>query len=506
MAISESYRNMEGCRTWTDLLNGCLGRRSKTEGQSVELTLQINPCGRKLMVHIEDDAAKRTKALERPQAGLPRGNPPSGNASLDILEQPQRRRPSRDLVSNTETAAPVDNQVYNNAWHEMLDSLHNALRHTRYSVSGRMAMSVWGCSRGARDSLSVICPVESKEAVKIWAVSTSGRFAMTDAEPDILTFQSQASSQPRLWRIRIRWLPEQMFEAMPKVEKGLTYKENLFTGEYRTAHVNVVTLPALIDNSASAWADNLAKGISQARLEALTRDVLSILDRVIDLNFQEQGSGPLGAAESRHVLDRAFWVPFTRRYPPAAAMFALCGLGLPSCYMQPQPDTNPGKVYPEGQPRSATRTSTKDAGRSLTARKPVPPRHGQTAIPPEDPIAKPELPVQKASSKDLFSSTRLTEAGEAQVEKGCGESEIDGQLVGQSHRGARKLEGRERGRKRKRRVRWVDKDDRGKERKGSKNQENPQRGQFSVRRLLKSEERMPLPRNLFNLSKFLQRK
>lgn len=466
---------MEGCGTWTDLLKGCLGRRSKTEGQSVELTPQINPCGKELMVRIEEDAAKRTIAVERLQAGLPQGNSPSCSASLDIPGQPQRRRPSPDLVYNTETAAPVDNQVYNNAWHEMLDSLHNALKHTRYSVSGRMAMSVWGCSRGARDALSVICPVESKEAVKIWAVSTSGRFAMTDAEPDILTFQSQASSQPRLWRIRIRWLPEQMFEAMPKVEKSLTYNENLHTGEYRTAHVNVLTLPALLDNSASAWADHLAKGISQVRLEALTRDVLSILDRVMELNFQEEGSGPLGAAESRHVLDRAFWVPFTRRYPPAAAMFAQCGLGLPSCYTQSQPDTNLGMVYPEVQPRSATRTSTKDAGRSLMARKPVPERYGQTAIPADDPIATPELPVQKASSKDLFSSTRLTEAGEAQVEKGCGESEVEGQLEDQSHRGARKLEGRERGRKRKRRVRLVDNDERGKERKGSKSRRTRRR-------------------------------
>lgn len=464
---------MEGCGTWTNLLNGCLGRRHKTEDQSVELTPQINLYG-ELMDRIEEDAAKRTKAVGRLQAGLPKGNNPStGRAPLDHPEQP-RRRPSQDLVNNIETTTPVENREYDNSWHEMLNSLHNALEHTRYSVSGRMAMSIWGCSRGARDALSVICPVESKEAVKIWAVSTGGRFAMTDAEPDTLTFQSQgsSSSHPRPWRIRIRWLPEQMFEAMPKVEKRLTYNGNPSTGKYRTAYVNVLTLPALLDNSASAWVDNLAKGISQERLEAVARDILSILDRVMELNFQGEGSGPLGAAESRHVLDKAFWVPFTQRHPPAPARFAQCGLGLPSCYTKSQPGPSGGMVYPEDPPLEAPANEAKHAGRSLMARKPVPERRSQTGTPGRAPIAKPEQPIRKPSSKDLFISTGRNEAGEVQVERLRREMEdarqLGEQLGEQLHRETRKMEEREK-----------DKGEEEKERKGSKSRRTRPRRSIS---------------------------
>ncbi|KUI70830.1 hypothetical protein VM1G_06459 [Cytospora mali] len=268
--------------------------------------------------------------------------------------------------------APVHNREHDNAWHEMLDSLHSALRHTRYSVSGRMAMSIWRCSRGARDSLSIICPVESKEAVKIWAVSTGGRFSMTDAEPDILTFQAQGGdasslhSQPRLWRIRMRWLPERVFDSMTKIETRLTCNGKPCTSEYRTTYVNVLTLPALLENSASAWVDHLAKGVSHERLDVVARDILSILDRIMELNFKEVGSGPLSASESRHVLDKAFWIPFMQRYPLALAKFAQCGLGLPSyTRFQPGPngdmlysgDTKAGQVKREHQAREHPRQS-----------------------------------------------------------------------------------------------------------------------------------------------------
>ncbi|KUI59680.1 hypothetical protein VP1G_06898 [Cytospora mali] len=191
--------------------------------------------------------------------------------------------------------APVYNREYNNAWHEMIDSLHNALKHTRYSVSGRMAMSIWRCSRGACDSLSITCPVESKEAVKIWATHGGDT--------------SSLYSQPRLWRRRIRWLPERVFDAMPKIEMRLAYDEDIYIGVYRTAYVNVLTLPALLENSASAWVDNRAKGSSQERLDVVARDILSILDHIMELNFEEVGYGPLSATESRHVLDKAFWIP-----------------------------------------------------------------------------------------------------------------------------------------------------------------------------------------------------
>lgn len=452
---------MEGCGTWTDLFNGCLGRRHETEGQSVVLTPHMTPYGRILMDRLEEDAGKRVHAGGKSQDGLP-------GRELTKVPLDNSRRPSQDLgeLANNENKVPVDDREYDDAWHEMLDSLHNALKHTRYSVSGRMAMSVWGCSRGARDALSVICPVESKDAVKIWAVSTGGRFTMTDAEPDILIFRSQGSSssrhhgEPRLWRIRIRWFPERMFEAMPKVEKRLTYHENPYTGEYRIAHVNVLTLPALLDNSASAWVDNLAKVTSQEQLDAVAQDVVSILDRIMELNFQEEGSGPLSAAESRHVLDKAFWIPFTHRYSLVQAKFAQCGLGLPS-YTRNQPSPHDGMVYPEDLPHSSPAASTKDNGRSLMARnlrKPVPRCRIETET-TETPAAVPESPVWRPSFRGLFSITAGEEAKEAQRERKHQERDDTRQLEEQDQPGALEMEGRDKGRKGERRVRWEDKEE-----------------------------------------------
>lgn len=118
----------------------------------------------------------------------------------------------------------------------MLESLHNALQHTRYPVSGRMATTVWGCNRGARDALSVICPVDSKGAVMLWSASTAGRSATSGAEPDNLSSQAQGNSRsrscrsshggPHTWRVRLRWVPERVFAEMPRVEKILAYDED----------------------------------------------------------------------------------------------------------------------------------------------------------------------------------------------------------------------------------------------------------------------------------------
>lgn len=118
----------------------------------------------------------------------------------------------------------------------MLESLHNALQHARYPVSGRMATTVWGCNRGARDALSVICPVDPMGAVMLWAASTAGRSATSGAEPDILTSQAQGSSRsrscrsshggPHTWRARLRWVPERVFAEMPRVGKILAYDED----------------------------------------------------------------------------------------------------------------------------------------------------------------------------------------------------------------------------------------------------------------------------------------
>ncbi|KKY33248.1 hypothetical protein UCDDA912_g06763 [Diaporthe ampelina] len=282
-----------------------------------------------------------------------------------------------------------------------------------------MGMSIWGCANGAKTGLSIVCPVESREAVKIWCISTSGRFSITEAEPDILSFQSPGSHRnpSRTWRVRIRWLREAAFEAMPKVEMALRYDDgNPYAGE-KVAEVNVLTLPALLDNCASAWVVEHARRRhnggthDSARLRGIEEDIFSILERVMDLNFSEEGAGPLTQHECRHVATATFWAPFIQKHPDSPAMFALCGLPIP----QPQPPTtttqpapDAGIAYPEdhrfSSPRPAPAVPPKDKGRDLTAnvkRKPEP-----------EPA-----PPRRVSFMDMFSSSGRMEAKAAHAER-----------------------------------------------------------------------------------------
>ncbi|KAK7738371.1 hypothetical protein SLS53_006183 [Cytospora paraplurivora] len=264
--------DMKGYGTWKNLVYNCLGRND-TKDQST------------------------WKCLGEFAAGLPSPFLVAHHpGALPKTYEKRPRRPSpipgEPAMYEKDTAPVEDERDYDNAWHEMLESLHNALKHTYYAVSGRMAMTAWGCDRRARDAMSIICPIDSKAAAMIWAVSTGGRSTITDAEPDIWTFQAQSSSsksfhgRPYIWRIGLRWVPEKVFEKMPQIGKILTYGGNPHTGEYRTACVNNLTLPAILDNCASAWADNLAKGALHERLEAVAEDIFSILDRIKGLNTQ----------------------------------------------------------------------------------------------------------------------------------------------------------------------------------------------------------------------------
>lgn len=387
-------------------------------------------------------------------------NPP-GRASLDLGKSPRASADLVDLVSSESEDVLVPHN-YDRAWYEMLSSLHGALKHTRYSVSGRMGMTVWGCANGAKTGLSIVCPIESREAVKIWCISTSGRFSITEAEPDILSFQSPGAPS-RTWRVRVRWLREAAFEAMPKVEMALRYDDgNPYAGE-QVAEVNVLTLPALLDNCASAWVVEHARvrqdGLAESsRLRGIEDDIFSILERVMDLNFSEEGAGPLTQHKCRHVARPNFWAPFTEAHPDSPAMFALCGLPIPPpVTTTTQPAPHAGMVYPEdhrfSNPRPAPAVPPKDKGRDLTAN--VKPK----------PEPKPE-PPRRVSFMGLFSSSARKEAKAAKTERERRHSEDARKLEEQVRRGARQLDDRESERRRRLREQEAG-------RKGKENETRP---------------------------------
>lgn len=426
---------MEGCpNTFVDLVDCCLGRRKKEE--PIELIPRRNTYGQKLKKNLNNkgrrDMARISQGdTSKPLPALP-VNP--GRASLDLGKAHRPSADLSDLVGSDNEDASIP---YDHAWYEMLSSLHNALKHTKYSISGRMGMSVWGCSIGAKNGLSIVCPIESRQAVKLWCISTSGRFSLTESEPEILSFQSPGG---RTWRIRIRWLHEATFEAMPKVQMALRYDDgNPYSGQ-QIAEVNVLTLPALLDNCASAWVEHIRKygDVGDRRLRGIEEDIFSILERIMDLNFTEQGSGPLTQYECRHVSRSDFWTPFTTKHMDSPAMFALCGLPIPQPPTTAQPGPNAAMAYPEdnrfSNPRPAPAVPPKDKGRDLTTnvKKPQP-----------DPETK--SPRHHASFMDLFSSAGRKEAKAAERERR--QSEDARRLEQQVRRGARRLDERERERR-----------------------------------------------------------
>ncbi|KAG8159986.1 hypothetical protein KVR01_010623 [Diaporthe batatas] len=436
----------------------CLGRRKKHQ-EPIELTPPSrNAYGQKLMQtleHRERRGGPSTTTPNKADVSKPLPVRPPGRASLDLGRPGRPSADLSDLVGSDAEDGAVPHR-YDRAWYEFLGSLHNALKHTRYSISGRMGMSVWGCSSGARSGLSVVCPAESRQAVKLWCLSSSGRFSLTDSEPDVLVFQAPGSargepSPSRTWRIRIRWLREPAFEAMPKVEMALRYDDgNPYAGE-QVAEVNVLTLPALLDNCAAAWVEHVRRhgeGADDRRIRGIEEDVFSILERVMDLGFAEQGSGPLTALECRHVVRASFWAPFTAKHADSPAMFALCGLPLPqddpTTTTTTAQQTGPGAdtSYVEdtrfSNPRPAPAVPPKDAGRDLTASARRQPAGGPA--PKSSPI--------HASFLDLFKTPsgrrEPTGTGESKQRR---HAEDARRLEEQVSRGARRLADRERERK-----------------------------------------------------------
>lgn len=438
-------RKMEGCpNRFTHLVECCLGRRKKEE--TIELIPRSNTYGQQLMNNLNNKGQRNGARLSQGDTSKPLPVNPPGRASLDLGRPNRPSADLSDLVGSDDEDASVPHK-YDRAWYEMLSSVHGALKHTRYSISGRMGMSVWGCSNGATSGLSVVCPAESREAVRIWCISTSGRFSITESEPDILSFQSPGTPQSpsRTWRIRVRWLREATFEAMPKVEMALRYDDgNPYAGE-QVALVNVLSLPALLDNCAGAWAEQAARvggdGTGDRRLKGIEDDVFSILERIVDLNFSEEGAGPLTEHECRHVIRDNFWVPFTRKHPDSPAMFAMCGLPLPGKQKQKHPTTaqpapSAGMSYPEdtrfSNPRPAPSVPPKDKARDLTT---------NVKRVPEAPEA--QQPPRRVSFLDLFTSSGRRDARAAQAERERRHTEDARRLEEEVRRGARRLDERE---------------------------------------------------------------
>jgi hypothetical protein len=110
----------------------------------------------------------------------------------------------------------------------------------------------------------------------------------------------------------------------------------LYSGKFGTTVENdakILTLPALLDQAAHAY---LQQGIDDAlhaerARKSLTKDIIWILNRIVDGGFLEQGAGPLTPQLVKHVMDERFLGPFLRTYSQTVGdLFARAGL-VPGC-------------------------------------------------------------------------------------------------------------------------------------------------------------------------------
>ncbi|KAJ4397667.1 hypothetical protein N0V93_001900 [Gnomoniopsis smithogilvyi] len=242
---------------------------------------------------------------------------------------PYRRRPSEDLQDLVGTQAQkicnIDAafNVFDRAHAHVLRDLDSALQHCRYAVSGSYAEALWGCPRAKRrNTVSIMCQSSSRKTIRVWLYSQS-LFTISLIDENMLEYQGDLMGSEPI-SVRIRWVSDRELQRLPIIESNIRFREGPLepVSEIRLV---LLTLPALADNVAWSWVN----ARDQRAREDFAADLFSVLDRIVDLNFAHDGTGPLSAEGNVHILSKDFWIPFTKVYPYALELLAQCGAPIP---------------------------------------------------------------------------------------------------------------------------------------------------------------------------------
>lgn len=243
--------------------------------------------------------------------------------------RPDRRRPSEDLQHIIDNEAQQDdiNDVSFNALDRahahLLRDLDSSLAHFRYAVSGSYAEALWGCQRGKRrNTVSIMCQSSFRKTIRVWLYSQT-LFTVSANDENVLEYQGDVRGAAPL-SVRIRWVSDRELQRLRIIESKMRYREGPVEPVIDVRLV-LLTLPALADNI--AWSYINARD-RRAR-EDFAADLFSILQRIVDLGFIHEGTGPLTAEENVHMLSKEFWIPFTEAYPHALELFVRCGALVP---------------------------------------------------------------------------------------------------------------------------------------------------------------------------------
>lgn len=289
--------------------------------------------------------------------------PMSSTHTRSAHHDPHQSRPSQDhqdLVNSGAQLEDINDVLFNaadRAHAHLLRDLNSALEHFRYAVSGSYAEALWGCQRGKRRNIvSIMCQSSSRKTIRVWLYSQT-LFTVSANDDNVLQYQGDFRGAEPL-SVRIRWVSDRELQRLRIIESKISYREG---PSEPVKHVRLVllTLPALADNI--AWSYINAK--DQRARGDFAADLFSVLQRVVDLEFSHEGTGPLTAEENVHMLSKDFWIPFTKAYPHALELFARCGAPVPEFAVvasQPQAEpsmqSQPSSLYPNSleKRRSAT--------------------------------------------------------------------------------------------------------------------------------------------------------
>lgn len=236
-----------------------------------------------------------------------------------------RRRPSEDLqdLVNAEVQQDGINDVPFNASDRahahLLRDLNSTLAHFQYAVCGSYAEALWGCQRGKRRNVvSIMCQSSSRKTIRVWLYSQT-LFTVSANDENVLEYQGDVWG-PEPLSVRFRWVSDHELQRLRIIESKIRYREGP-SEPISDVRLVLLTLPALADNI--AWSYINAR--DQRASEDFAADMFSVLQRIFDLGFVHEGTGPLIAEENVHVLSKEFWIPFTEAYPHALELFSRCG-------------------------------------------------------------------------------------------------------------------------------------------------------------------------------------
>ncbi|GAB1310647.1 hypothetical protein MFIFM68171_00857 [Madurella fahalii] len=287
-------------------------------------------------------------------------------------QQPRRTPPPPQPPLST---TPLTHEVLK----QLLNALDRALSHTRYAVSGRAALAVWGClafasaSASASESgsagrqplplparVSIVCPAADADVILAWARTAgwaiypaaapcSPRRAAAAAAaaaagggrngngghvigvPLVLPGRPLLTAE-KVWAVRLRTVEdeawweclERVSPVDPPLPAGYPLEEEIRT------RAKVLAVPTLLDQFARGWS-GLAEGGDKDKEKArwLARLMLGILRKLAGDTVEGRGRWRLTRENVPFVVDERFWRPFLGAYPEALELLERCRLRSP---------------------------------------------------------------------------------------------------------------------------------------------------------------------------------